>query len=149
MYLNGGSAAGNLVEGNFIGTDAAGDNLGNGTGVYVIGATGNTIGGTTAAAANIIGFSSGPAIQLLSSSTSNLVEGNDIGTDAAGANLGNGTGVLINGVRGQHDRRDDRQRNRLQQRRRDRPGVVHVRPDRGELDWDRRRRAIGATRRGS
>ena len=95
--INGGSAAGNLVEGNFIGTDAAGDDLGNATGVEIGAASGNTIGGTTAAAANVIGFSSGEAIQLLTA-TANLIEGNFIGTDAAGAHLANAMGIeLVSG----------------------------------------------------
>ena len=85
---------GNLVEGNFIGTDAAGDNLGNTYGIYIQPGAGNTIGGTTAAAANVIGFSSAQAVVVFSA-TATLVEGNDIGTNASGAHLGNALGVAI------------------------------------------------------
>ena len=71
-------------------------NLGNHEGVLIDNAPNNTIGGTTAAAANTIGrngngidiFGSGPA--------GNVVQGNFIGTNASGSNLGNvGDGVLI------------------------------------------------------
>jgi parallel beta-helix repeat protein len=91
VYL---TANGNLVEGNLIGTDAVGDNLGNATGIEISVGTGNTIGGTNAAAANVIGFSGTTAIQVLQG-TSNLIEGNFIGTDAAGAHLGNAMGVQL------------------------------------------------------
>ena len=53
---NSDSATGNLVQGNYIGTNAAGDaDLGNGRdGVYLITTSGNTIGGATAGAGNVI-----------------------------------------------------------------------------------------------
>ena len=92
IYFPGLSAGSNLVEGNFIGTDAAGDNLGNTAGIEDNLGSGNTIGGTTAAAANVFGFSSGEAMLLLSAADT-LIEGNFIGTDAAGADLGNALGV--------------------------------------------------------
>jgi hypothetical protein len=94
VYLADAAAAGNLVEGNFIGTDPAGHNLGNTSGIFINLGSGNTIGGTFAAAANVIGFSSGAAVEMLST-TATLVEGNFIGTDPAGARLGNALGVLI------------------------------------------------------
>jgi hypothetical protein len=87
------------VLGNYIGTNAAGSEaLGNEFGV-VIQAANNTVGGTVAAARNVISgnFSSGVVISL--SSNSNKVQGNFIGTNAAGsADLGNGLrGVEISG----------------------------------------------------
>ena len=91
-------ASDNLVVGNLIGTNAAGTGaMGNAySGVYV-GAASNTIGGTTAAARNVIsanglaGISQG--IDLAASNT--LVEGNYIGTDVTGTvALGNhGQGI--------------------------------------------------------
>ena len=92
---------GNAVEGNFIGTDATGKvALGNvGTGVLINGpSAGNTIGGTTIAARNIISANGNDGIQISDSgSTGNIVQGNYIGTDVTGtADLGNGgNGVTI------------------------------------------------------
>ncbi|MGP0066722.1 MAG: right-handed parallel beta-helix repeat-containing protein [Isosphaeraceae bacterium] len=83
----------NLLEGNFIGTDAAGDNLGNFIGA-TLGGVNNTIGGTIAAAANVFGFNTFAAIAV-NAAAGSLIEGNFIGTNAAGANLGNAAGVLL------------------------------------------------------
>ena len=102
---------GNVVEGNFIGTNAAGNGIpsvvnfnGGGAGVVIgDGADSNTIGGTTASARNIIsGNSDGIDIGGNNGdggANGNVVEGNYIGTNAAGtAALGNsGTGILIGG----------------------------------------------------
>jgi uncharacterized repeat protein (TIGR01451 family) len=80
-----------LVEGNYIGTNAAGQAaVGGGTGIY-IGGTSATIGGTATGARNVISGNNGYGIYLAGSN--GLVEGNYIGTDAAGeAALGNGNG---------------------------------------------------------
>jgi hypothetical protein len=94
VYLNGASATDNLVEGNFIGTNAAGSNLGNIDGVYALGDANDTIGGTSAAAANIIAFNSNAGVTL-QHDTGILVEGNFIGINAAGAYRANGSGVVI------------------------------------------------------
>lgn len=92
------------VVGNFIGTDVTGTVAqGNANGILIVdGATGDIIGGTTAAARNVISgnVNDGVAIDGMPSgpqTTQNLVEGNYIGTDASGANLlGNGgDGVVI------------------------------------------------------
>jgi CSLREA domain-containing protein len=82
IYLNGGNA-GNRIEGNFLGTNAAGSAaLGNYSGVTIESSDVNTIGGLTAAARNVI---SGNQIGLLiSSGTGNLVQNNFIGTNADG-----------------------------------------------------------------
>ena len=87
-------ATGNMVLGNFIGTNASGANLGNSMGGVVIGASNNTIGG-----ANIIGHN-GIGIEISKafgpSATGNVVQGNFIGTNPGGANLGNSArGVVI------------------------------------------------------
>jgi hypothetical protein len=100
--------SGNVVEGNYIGTDITGTKaLGNADGVWLgDGATNNTIGGTTAAARNIIsgitdGLGFGVFIHPNNAGqlpSGNVVEGNYIGTDVTGNNaLGNGFGVVING----------------------------------------------------
>jgi large repetitive protein len=80
----------NLLEGNYIGTTAAGTiALPNGiNGVDIVSeATYNTVGGTTAGARNVVSGNSYNGIVLAYSGTSyNVVEGNYIGTDLTGAN---------------------------------------------------------------
>ncbi|MEW6211782.1 MAG: hypothetical protein AB1631_25725, partial [Acidobacteriota bacterium] len=94
------TSGGNVIEGNYLGTDAAGlapaDNDGNGV---RISSASNIIGGTSAAARNIVsGNRDGVAISG-SSARENLVQGNYIGCDRDGAvALGNdlgGDGVRI------------------------------------------------------
>jgi titin len=95
-----GAGSDNLIEGNFIGTDATGKNaVGNGEGVLLEpGATFNTIGGTTAAARNIISANESYGVDI-GATSDNVVEGNYIGTDVSGTlALGddaNGYGVLL------------------------------------------------------
>ena len=64
--LEGSGTTGNLVQGNFIGTNAAGaTGLGNGTVCVVAsGASGNTIGGTAAGAGNVIAEQRAPGVDL-------------------------------------------------------------------------------------
>jgi titin len=83
-----GGAAGNLVAGNRIGTDAGGiTSVSNGgSGVFLNAATGNTVGGTTAAARNIISGNLSHGV-LLQSASGNVVEGNYIGTNPAGTSV--------------------------------------------------------------
>jgi hypothetical protein len=92
-------ANGNQVQGNFIGTSAAGTAaLSNfGPGIDIANAANNTIGGATTAARNVISGNSRGISITGSSSTGNTVQGNYIGTDATGfADLGNSAeGVLI------------------------------------------------------
>src|SRR6185503_12446515 len=94
----------NLIEGNFIGTDASGTlSLGNANGVRVIGseAANNTIGGTTADARNSISGNTFYGIVTVSQPPGTKVQGNYIGTNAAGtvvlANL-NCLGVSLEGI---------------------------------------------------
>ena len=100
IFLNGSGASGNLVAGNFFGINAAGTALlGNGFEAVSIkaGASGNTIGGTTAGARNVITNQLDGIFIVDPGTTGNLVAGNFIGTDATGTvGLGNnGNGVLI------------------------------------------------------
>ncbi|HLF77068.1 MAG TPA: choice-of-anchor U domain-containing protein [Dehalococcoidia bacterium] len=100
-------ATGNTVEGNYIGTNSAGNaRRGNGDGVAItLGATANTIGGTAAASRNVIaGSTIGVRIE---GANGNFVRGNYIGTNAGGTltdpngvpgdgdEFGHNTGVLI------------------------------------------------------
>ena len=89
---NNGSVIGNVVQGNFIGLNATGaGGLGNvGAGIGVSGAAKNQIGGTTAAARNVIsanGNSSsglGGVFFVGAGTTGNQLQGNYIGTDSSG-----------------------------------------------------------------
>ena len=99
MLIVGAAATGNSVLGNFIGTDATGLlDLGNSQqGVLIDGAPSNTIGGSTAAARNVISANHWGVTITGASATSDLVQGNFIGTGADGlASLGNEVdGVLV------------------------------------------------------
>ena len=86
-----GGGSGNVVQGNFIGTDITGEHaLGSqftGTGVWG-GATANTIGGAAAAAANVISGNSSYGILISDPGTSgNSFQGNFIGTGLLGTNI--------------------------------------------------------------
>jgi CSLREA domain-containing protein len=93
---------GNVIEGNFIGTDITGTTaLGNSAaGVWIKDVPNNTIGGTSPAARNIISGNGeyGGIFINLEGATGNLVQGNFIGTDINGTvALGNQcSGVLVN-----------------------------------------------------
>lgn len=92
------STVSETFAGNFIGTNATGTaKLANGTGITLSTPHSNTtIGGTTAAARNLISSNTTTGIAL--GGTSNFVQGNLIGTNATcTAALGNGDGVLISG----------------------------------------------------
>jgi hypothetical protein len=86
--------SGNIVEGNFIGTDATGmvsrGNQLSGLGITGV-ASGNIIGGTSAGAGNLISGSGSYGLYIRDAGTSgNLIQGNFIGTDLTGTNaLGN------------------------------------------------------------
>jgi hypothetical protein len=86
---NGGT--GHLVQGNLIGTDASGGNAltANQTGIQVSSSMNVTIGGTTAAARNVVSGNGGYGIRL-NSGTNLVASGNFIGTDVTGMGpLGN------------------------------------------------------------
>ena len=104
--INVSSPGSNVIEGNFIGTDATGlVDLGNtDAGIAVRDSPDNTIGGATPEARNVISgtkvsfLNTGQGIAITGpSSIGNLVQGNFIGTDATGAQaLSNGgDGVLV------------------------------------------------------
>jgi CSLREA domain-containing protein len=86
------TSSANTVQANHIGTDTTGTvRLGNGNGIEVTAAS-NTIGGTTAAARNVISGNNGEGLRV--QGASNVVQGNYIGTDATGTlPLGNGAGA--------------------------------------------------------
>lgn len=89
------SATGNLVEGNYIGTNTAGDtqvSIHHSGGISILSAPNNTIGGTNAGARNVI------ANGIFISTDNTIVQGNYLGTDAAGLDaIGDAIGVDIAG----------------------------------------------------
>jgi hypothetical protein len=95
--IEGAGSTQELIEGNFIGTDRSGtaDRGNSNEGVLIEGASGNTVGGTTSAARNVISANQwGIRIDGLGA-TNNLIEGNNVGTDTSGTlPLGN----EINGI---------------------------------------------------
>src|SRR3989442_2610005 len=98
-------AGGNLIAGNFLGTDADGTTaLGNlGMGILAIDSPNNVIGGTTAVDRNVISGNSHGVYITGAASAGNVVEGNFIGTDKTGhVALGNVPfhGVVIDGASG-------------------------------------------------
>ncbi|MCA9145020.1 MAG: DUF4347 domain-containing protein, partial [Planctomycetales bacterium] len=98
------STNGNLVQGNYIGVDAAGTSaLGNGDkGISIFnGASNNAIGGGATGASNVIASNVGDGIYIANSGTTGtVIEGNLIGTNSIGSNLGNaGAGIrVVNGA---------------------------------------------------
>ena len=83
------SGSNNVIEGNFIGTNATGTaTWGNRTGVWVLGLGSNQIGGLTAGAGNLISGNAVVGLQIgLNVSfpnRGNTVQGNFIGTDVSG-----------------------------------------------------------------
>ena len=104
IFINGtgasGSASGNLIQGNFIGTDVTGrTRLGNGrTGVQIQEAPNNTVGGTQVGEGNVISGNDQAGVFIVrAGAIGNVVQGNFIGTDVTGSTeLGNGLdGVAI------------------------------------------------------
>jgi CSLREA domain-containing protein len=91
----------NVIEGNFIGTDPTGATaLGFNSGVS-INSSNNTIGGTTAAARNVLSGNTFGVQIGSSSATGNQVQNNYVGTNASGTGpVSNSFGVLILGATG-------------------------------------------------
>jgi len=82
---------GNVVAGNYVGTNAAGNAVipNGGRGVVVQSCANTRVGGTTAAERNVISGNGADGVQVYSA-TATLVQGNYIGTNAAGMSaLGN------------------------------------------------------------
>jgi titin len=95
-----GGVNGNIVQGNFIGTDPTGTNaLANGFANVAMwgGSTGNLVGGTGAGAGNVIAFSGGYGVVVYDpGTTNNSIRGNSIFNNGyLGVDL-NGDGVTLN-----------------------------------------------------
>ncbi|MAE63926.1 MAG: hypothetical protein CMJ18_06600, partial [Phycisphaeraceae bacterium] len=100
VEIEGATSSGNSVLGNYIGVNASGTgaiaNAGNG--VQIENAPSNTVGGSTAAARNVISGNTGNGVHIAgSSATLNVVLGNYIGLNVSGtgaiANQGDGVRI--------------------------------------------------------
>jgi hypothetical protein len=99
-------ASNNVIQGNFIGTNAAGTAaIGNGTyGIHILRAENNLIGGTVPGARNVISGNGDRGIFISGSPPSemcpgNTIQGNYIGTDVTGtAGIGNAIGIELSYV---------------------------------------------------
>ena len=101
IELVGPGSSGDLVQGNDIGTNAAGRAaLANGIGVLLNAAPANVLGGTVSSAGNLIAGNASAGVQIFGvGASNNVLMGNRIGLDATGAvPLGNGVGVFIDDV---------------------------------------------------
>ncbi len=105
------SSTGNVVAGNRIGTDAIGTiDLGNTRdGVHISTSSGNTVGGTIAAAANFISGNNRNGIALLGGGTTNLLGGNFVWN-----NLSLGIDLGVNGITANDSGDGDSGNNNLQ-----------------------------------
>jgi titin len=90
------TAGGDLIQGDYLGTDVTGTKSGGGTGpgLAIANIARNTIGGSTAAARNLISGNGADGIDITGlGATANLIVGNYVGTNAAG------TAALTNSAR--------------------------------------------------
>jgi uncharacterized repeat protein (TIGR01451 family)/CSLREA domain-containing protein len=97
INIYGSSSAGNVVTGNYIGTDPTGTMaVPNFNGVSFQATSNNSVGGSTAAEANLISGNKNIGVLFTNGSVSNQIKGNIIGLDAPGtAFLPNKTGVYV------------------------------------------------------
>ena len=88
-----------LIAGNYLGTDVSGTTVqANSTyGLLIDGSQGNTVGGTSPAARNLISGNGGNLV-LDDGATANLIEGNYVGTDASGTRGMAGPDEQPNGI---------------------------------------------------
>lgn len=94
------SGTGHLIRGNYIGTNSAGTAaLANGgSGFRLLVASGITIGGTVAGEGNLVSGNGSSGISTDAESANSTIQGNQIGTNAAGsAAVPNQTGVVLYG----------------------------------------------------
>jgi parallel beta-helix repeat protein len=88
IWINGSGATGNLLQGNYVGTNPAGSAaIPNALwGVEIDDASFNTIGGTTPTTGNVVSGNSEGGVRIaFSDATGNLLQGNYIGTNASGS----------------------------------------------------------------
>ncbi len=93
-----GGTSGSVIRGNYIGTNAAGANLGNQYAGVLIDSDDNVIGGTEPVAANVIAFNGGAGIEV-GYGTRNAIRGNSIFENAGlGISLNSGGGERPSGA---------------------------------------------------
>ena len=100
VWISGTAAVDNVVEGNYIGTDASGISaLGNGiNGICLNGCHDNTVGGAVEGARNVIAGNLGRGVDFWDNADHNAIQGNSIGVNALGEPLGNSShGILFFG----------------------------------------------------
>jgi len=95
------ASSGNVIQGNLIGTNAAGDSaLANSEGIYIAlgGADNNLIGGASPGTGNVVSGNGFAGIEV--DTLNNLIQGNFVGTNAAGnAAVANGQyGIAVAGT---------------------------------------------------
>jgi hypothetical protein len=100
VLLFGAGATGNAVQGNYIGTNAAGTTrvtaAANAVSIQS-GAANNTIGGAGAGQGNVVATGAAQAMFLSGQGSGNVIQGNRIGISATGTLLGGQTtGILVN-----------------------------------------------------
>ncbi len=87
---------GNTVQGNYLDTNANGDDLGSSFNAISVDGNGNQIGGTSSSARNVIGHTATNAVRV--SGASNTLQGNYIGVMPDGTAIGHpGSNILISG----------------------------------------------------
>ena len=98
IHIGDSSVSGTRIQGNYIGTSAAGDQpIPNSASGILLWGTNNVIGGTGAGAGNVISGNGFAGIDLGPGSTGTVIQGNFIGTNAAGtAPMGNDLGIFVN-----------------------------------------------------
>ncbi len=114
VEIAGTHATGNIIEGDTIGTDLTGTvAIANATGVEIdTGASGNTIGGTTAGAGNTIADNTNDGVQVVGNGTTgNAIRGNSIfGNGVLGIELGTSgvpsTNILGGSTSGPNDQQN-------------------------------------------
>jgi gliding motility-associated-like protein len=93
-----GSGSGDVIKGNYIGTNASATaGIGNTFGMWITGGDSILIGGTAAGAGNVISGNHQYGIHLIGAGSKNImIQGNYIGTNTSGNDVGNGSaGILV------------------------------------------------------
>jgi hypothetical protein len=100
IFISGANATGDVIQGNYIGTTISGgaQTIFQGAGIDIEGSGGDTVGGTAAGAGNLVAENNNAMTLNPSGAVGELVEGNDIATNAAGtAPMPLGTGIVLTG----------------------------------------------------
>ena len=87
----------NTIQGNYIGTNSAGNSASaNYQGIYISGTTGNFIGGTSMTQRNVLSGNTWRGIGLYAGTSGNTVRGNYVGVNAAGTTaIPNNIGISV------------------------------------------------------